>query len=362
MEPSIIEAEVVLSLRDRWEAIQRIGPVLADELDQMIEDSPGEGAHRLRQLSRWFRGPADYDDALARPDVLAMCLPLIAGGPDGVTEITRSATAAAARSGFCRLMSRPISISRRLARKLTYPIILVVAGWIIWFSFCLGVAPEFETFFDEFGIELPVPTKLIFGMAGFIRQWWWLMLILPVVFLGLAWYFNRTAGNQLVSQSSWLDQKMMSARRALANWSWHLSLLLEAGVAESSAIKLAGLTSNKTWLRQLCSDWSRRSAIVNSSAASRDQSAEVPVPPFIRNDKFQLLNTALSLPDEPAKVLLLREVSNYYYERSQVSGDWWVQWLVSIIIFLIFGMIFFVILSLFMPLVAIIGGLTGGKW
>ena len=119
--------EMVLNLRDRWAAIQLAKHSLADEFDQMVADYPGSGAQRLRRLSEWFRGPADFDEALEQPDVLAVCLPLLKCSNHETSDLT-TALAQAARIGFCTLVSRPVFVSQAVLSM--FRISMLQLSWI----------------------------------------------------------------------------------------------------------------------------------------------------------------------------------------------------------------------------------------
>ena len=109
---------------ERWGEIYNVRAQIADELNQMAVDLPGQASKHLRSLGRWFNGTADYHDALRRADVLSICLPLAeldASQPISPADISRSV-----RAGF-RSLTRNSSVSRRWTSLLIYPFLLVCA-------------------------------------------------------------------------------------------------------------------------------------------------------------------------------------------------------------------------------------------
>ena len=74
----------------------------------------------------------------------------------------------------------------------------------------------------------------------------------------------------------------------------------------------------------------------------------------------QRRNRAIQLDSIPAQVLLLRETAIYYWMRTRLIGDWWIQWALSLAFWLFLLIVVLAILSIYMPIIAIITGLTGG--
>lgn len=327
----------------RWEAISHARQDVASALDQMSAELPGAGRRQLRSLSRWFRGSASMESAVNRPDVLAICLPLMGESPEG--EFSKSDIAKAARIGFCSI-GRYVSVTRRLLKLLCYPFLILLAIAILGFGFCFWVAPTFEELYNGFGIGLPSTTDGVLWVAGLVRRWWWVIMSffggqLAGVAL-LIWIVYRTGRDLRPANLSWLDLQLMSRRNALAMWAWHLSLLLEAGFGQREAGKIAARATGKSWFR--------------SARAMEDGAC------FLFRSKYELLNNALRMPPCDGKIGLLRHVATYYWDRSRSVGDWWIHWLVGLMLSGVGILVFLCVLSLFLPLLSIVSGLSGGGW
>ncbi len=65
----------------------------------------------------------------------------------------------------------------RVKTALRYPSFVVVAivGAVIFLS--LFVIPAFEKIFSSFGSQLPLPTRILLGLSGFMINWWPLLLV-----------------------------------------------------------------------------------------------------------------------------------------------------------------------------------------
>ncbi len=70
-------------------------------------------------------------------------------------------------------LERDLEAKRELRSALTYPtiILLFAIGTVAVLS--LWVIPRFEVFFASFGATLPLPTRILLAVTGFLANWWW---------------------------------------------------------------------------------------------------------------------------------------------------------------------------------------------
>jgi type IV pilus assembly protein PilC len=65
-------------------------------------------------------------------------------------------------------LERRMEFERKIKSALIYPSILVVVAMLALFIFFKFILPKFTTIFDQFNVELPLPTKVIFGISKFL--------------------------------------------------------------------------------------------------------------------------------------------------------------------------------------------------
>ena len=347
-------AEVVEPiLQSHWDAIQSNRQALVDVFDRMAANFPPDGAKRLRSLSQWFSQGKGFEDALVRADVLAVCMPLVKT-LELEGEISQSDIASAARVGFCSV-GQNSSGSRQLLRALLYPAIVLLLAALVTIGLSVFVVPQFEKMYEEMGMQLPATTAFFFGCAKVIRNWSLVFILWPALMMGLTWFLDGLTARRRPDGMGWLDLWTQSSRTALADWAWHMSLLLEAGMTQAMAMRQAGQFAGKSWLRESSNFWAKN----ESSKASSDASSDGQPTKYLSSRKFQLLDLALTAPNSEGKIQLLREVASYYRDRNRNIGLWWIQWLVTFLLWAIGAIVLVVIFSLFSPLIAIISGLTG---
>lgn len=368
--------------RYAWEQIREVRFQIADEMDRMVGELESGTAAWLKPVSAWMRGSANYEEALAQPMVLSICLPLskklreramvdaistesqiqktgLAPSELAPTQLTESAELFSAseiqqavRWGFRQVIGRQKTVSWRIFGLLLYPLVTILIAWALWVAACFLFFPQIQESLEEFNIALPRMTVLLFSSATTVREWWGAMILIPVVYIVLLIALNYIGSNRTGNSGSWLDRKLIGKRRAIANWSWHLSLLLDWGLATRTAVMVAGMCSHRGWLQQCCLDWigesfgsipGRRSQAAPSSNLNRT---------FLSQTRFQLVNCAMALPDGEDKILLLREISTYYQEKSSSFTEWMIAWLSTLLVWLSFGMIILILFAIYSPLLS----------
>ncbi|WP_286766140.1 MULTISPECIES: type II secretion system F family protein [Rhodopirellula] len=72
------------------------------------------------------------------------------------------------------------SLKRKVKGALIYPVIVVLVATLILTFIMLFIVPTFEKMFDEFGLDLPAPTVLLIAMSNYIAGYWFLLILMPI--------------------------------------------------------------------------------------------------------------------------------------------------------------------------------------
>lgn len=336
--------------KTRWEFVVRHRDEIAEELDRMAVEIPGPAREYLRSLSRWFHGPAEFESALNRPDVLAIGLSVMESREQIDSAGDDRELRHAVRVGFLDSSFGLIG-GRRLFSWMLYPILISLAALLLLIVFSLTIAPQFQEMFAEFGIELPHLTILVLGTCQFVQNWWPGLVLIPVL-IGVLGLLSKFVGrDSRTGNISWIDRHLMSNRNACANWLWHVALLLDFGLSQDFAVSRASEASGNPWLKKI----GQRALPKNAPPSTS------PEPQLLFYRRYALASQALKLAPSNGKVAMLREVATFYWDRNRYVGEWWVQWLNAFILWMVGLLVVIAIASLFLPLIAIVSGLTGGR-
>ncbi|MGL6104572.1 type II secretion system F family protein, partial [Romboutsia sp.] len=69
-------------------------------------------------------------------------------------------------------------INQKIKNASTYPAIVGILSLVMLFIFTSFIIPQMMKSILEIGAELPLSTKIIMALGGFMGKWWWLVLIL----------------------------------------------------------------------------------------------------------------------------------------------------------------------------------------
>jgi type IV pilus assembly protein PilC len=142
-------------------------------------------------------------------------------------------------------------VKRRTLAALIYPGVLVAVALVVVGIIVLKVVPEFAAFYDSFGAELPIVTRIIVRGATFARSQI-LLLTGAAILIGVAgWSWLRQAGQRALVDRSILNVPWAGStirRFATSQMARTLSTLLGGGMPLVSAIDIASRSMGNRFL------------------------------------------------------------------------------------------------------------------
>lgn len=134
-----------------------------------------------------------------------------------------------------------------------YPIFLLAVGSISIFILISFVFPNFVSIFDEFDAVLPLPTRMVMAVSGFMGDWWYLVIVLIIALVVILNSYVRTEkGRRNV------DAKLMRfpvlrgvlQKYEMAKFSRTLGTLLDNGVPVLTALRITADTMSNRVIRE----------------------------------------------------------------------------------------------------------------
>lgn len=162
-----------------------------------------------------------------------------------------SSLAAGERSGevatvllrFVHYTKTILAVKRKVVAALVYPLILMVMALGLVSLLLVYVLPKFESFFKEFGADLPFITKALLGISAFLRHEWWLLLLVigggAFVFAG----WRRTpAGQRGLERLTYAIPIVGSLARkfVVTRYARTLSTLVAGGIPLVTCLEVVG--------------------------------------------------------------------------------------------------------------------------
>lgn len=139
---------------------------------------PGKLKNALMDVCDEIEGGATLSEAMAKcPKVFSrLYVNMIKAGEAGgalETILQRLAD----------FLERAESLKRKVKGALIYPVIVVFVAIAILSFIMIFIVPTFEQMFEEFGLTLPAPTLLLIAMSNYIVGYWFLLILMPIVLL-----------------------------------------------------------------------------------------------------------------------------------------------------------------------------------
>ena len=142
---------------------------------------------------------------------------------------------------LARFSERQRLLKGEVISALFYPAILFTLSLGVIVFLVLVVIPRFADMFADLGVDLPLPTRLLIGIVGFVESYWWGLVIGGVaITLGIL-QFSRTEGGKLVFDTLKLKLPLLRGvftNFALVRFTRTMSTLLENGVLLLPALQV----------------------------------------------------------------------------------------------------------------------------
>jgi len=140
------------------------------------------------------------------------------------------------------ILGKRRTMRNRVLGSLIYPALLIVLSIKILAVMMFFVVPRFAGMFTTLGVEVPASTKVLMGIAGLLRGYWYVIVLLLLGLVGgLIYLFRTDNGRQFLSNVQIripVVGRLMS--RLIQGQTFRiLGMLLEARVGLLEALELA---------------------------------------------------------------------------------------------------------------------------
>ncbi len=149
-------------------------------------------------------------------------------------------------------MERDIDARSKFTGALIYPGVVMAMSLVVVLVLSVFVLPKFQVFFSSLHAKLPLPTRMMLGMSGFVSTYWW-ALLLSVVAIGVGVTYMRksTAGrirlDRFILRVPVLGDLIQTA--IIERICRVLASMIDTGVPLPDAMSVAAETSNNSVYR-----------------------------------------------------------------------------------------------------------------
>ncbi|OBT17444.1 MSHA biogenesis protein MshG [Vibrio sp. UCD-FRSSP16_10] len=233
---------------------------------------------------------------------------------------------------------------KRIKTAMRYPVLVLSFITLAMFVLNIKVIPQFASMFSRFGVDLPLPTRILIGTSNFFVEYWTLLLAIMVglIFAFQAW-ISRAEGRE-----KWDRMRLkfpvvgdIVNRAQLARFSRTFSLMLQSGVPLNNALALSAESMDNKYLEARLLEM--KSAIEAGSAISAAAKNTGIFTPLVQQ--------MISVGEETGRIdELLIEVADFYDREVDYDLKTLTARIEPILLVIVAGMVLILALGIFLPM------------
>lgn len=140
-----------------------------------------------------------------------------------------------------KYLERSKELKDTVTTALIYPAILVVMAMVSVLVLLTFVVPQFTEMFDMAGKELPLPTRIVVGIADWLQSYWWALIATVLIMVSYMRYQLNEPEKRYVWDGRFLKLPLIGdliTKVEVARFSQTLGTLLSNGVPLLSALSI----------------------------------------------------------------------------------------------------------------------------
>ena len=323
------------------------GISLLEALEVLAEqaESPGMKATCM-QLANELRGGSDLSAAMAScPKVFT---------PLYVSMVTAGEASGQMDVILVRLaeyVEASEALKREIRSAMTYPVISLVLVLSITAFLMIGVVPGFKEVFDGLGAELPALTRTVLAISDWLRLHWYAPIFIGAGSVAAFILLKKTERGQLAFDRLALRTPIfgpLASKVALARFSRTFATLIRSGVPIMATLDIVAETAGNR-------------VVSNAVLASREsvRNGNMLSEPLSKTKVFPPMVVRMIAIGERSGALesLLEKIAEFYDSQVKAMIKSLTSLIEPLLICFMGGIVGVVILSVFLPILNIIGEL-----
>ncbi len=143
----------------------------------------------------------------------------------------------------------------KLASAMVYPAFMSLFSLVIVTFMVTYIVPKITRLFDNFGVALPLTTRMLIAISGTVTEYWWVMLIAAAALgWGLSRFLRTERGRMFrdrleLAVPLWKD---LRAKMIVQQFAQTLATMLQSGVELKDALEVSSqVMENKLYLQAM---------------------------------------------------------------------------------------------------------------
>jgi type IV pilus assembly protein PilC len=250
-------------------------------------------------------------------------------------------------------VEKAVRLRAAVKSALIYPVAVVSMAFLIVGALLKWVVPIFANLFAGLGVTLPLPTRIVIGLSGFVQTFWWMFFA-----GGIGLYFGVKQIRKHPRGRYYFDKGLLHVpiigsllrKIAVGRFTRTLGTLITSGVPILEGLSITAKTSGNAVLEE---------ALMKVRKAIEE--GRTIVDPLRECGVFPNMVTQMIGVGEATGAMdnMLQKIADFYEEEVDAATKDMLAMLEPAIIGILGVMIGGIVISLYMPLFAMIAKLAG---
>ena len=243
-------------------------------------------------------------------------------------------------------------LKRKVMSALVYPVAVLVIASLIVAGLIKFIIPTFIAMFEEMGVDLPTPTRILLNFSKWFTDYWYTVPAVPIGIIVLYKLFTSTrTGRHIVDWIKFhvpLFGKIIN-KGAIARFTRTFGTLIGSGVPILEALNISRDTAGNAVLA---------SAIQKVHDGVREGD---PIAPPLAQSKVcdAIVTNMIDVGEETGKLdSMLMKIADNYDQEVDVAVDGLTSLMEPLLVIGLGGIVGFIVISLFLPLIKLMNSLS----
>jgi type IV pilus assembly protein PilC len=250
-------------------------------------------------------------------------------------------------------VEKAVRLKSAVKSALIYPVAVISIATLIVGALLKWVVPIFANLFAGLGVALPLPTRIVMGLSGFVQSFWWVVIAVSVGLVFGVKYIRKHPRGRYYFDKMLLHLPvigMLLRKIAVGRFTRTLGTLITSGVPILEGLAITAKTSGNAVLEE---------ALMKVRKAIEE--GRTIVDPLRECGVFPNMVTQMIGVGEATGAMdnMLQKIADFYEEEVDSATKNMLAMLEPAIIGILGVTVGGIVISLYMPLFALIGKLAG---
>jgi type IV pilus assembly protein PilC len=248
---------------------------------------------------------------------------------------------------LAKLLEQHAKLQNEIKAAMGYPTIVLAVAVLVFLGLTMFLIPTYAKIFDTLHADLPPLTLFMVSLSGILRSWFWLLLVIVAIGIGLFRRYYASADGKLV-----IDEKLLQIplfgellqKSATAKFCRTFSSLSRAGVPILTSLEIVSETTGNAKISKTIRE------------SRKDVMEGMPLSTALNRHKVfpELALSMLAIGEETGSVeIIISKMADFYEDEVSTIVKALTSMLEPAMIVIVGGIVAVVLLAMYLPMFSI---------